>query len=204
MSGIPLTRIGIAPERSTGFGELASMQDPDKSQWFAEEVHPHESSLRAYLRGSFPAVRDLDDIVQESYLRIWTARATQPIRSGKAFLFRVARNLALDFVRRRKNSPVDTVQDLSAFPAIEEGPSAAEAACTNQELAILAEAIDSLPGRCREIVVLRKLRGISQKEIAAQLGISEQTVQVQAARGIRRCEKFLRQRGIKHGSRSTS
>lgn len=76
---------------------------PEK--WFAEEVQPHGPSLRAFLRGRFPAVRDVDDVVQESYLRIWKARARHPIDSAKAFLFRIARNLALDTLRHEKNSP---------------------------------------------------------------------------------------------------
>src|SRR5687767_3921161 len=59
----------------------------DQSQWFADEVHVHESQLKSFLRGSFPAVRDVDDVVQESYLRIWKARAAQPIDSARAFLF---------------------------------------------------------------------------------------------------------------------
>jgi RNA polymerase sigma-70 factor (ECF subfamily) len=69
-------------------------------------------------------------------------------------------------------------------------------ASTSQEIELLVAAIDRLPSRCREIVILRKLRGVSQKEIAAQLRISEQTVQVQVARGVKKCEKYLRQRGV--------
>jgi hypothetical protein len=52
---------------------------PIPARWFAEEVQPHEASLRAYMRGAFPMVRDVDDVVQESYLRVWRARAAQPI-----------------------------------------------------------------------------------------------------------------------------
>ncbi|MFM9956267.1 MAG: RNA polymerase sigma factor [Opitutaceae bacterium] len=60
----------------------------------------------------------------------------------------------------------------------------------------VSAAIDSLPARCREILILRKLRGVPQKAIAAQLGLSEQTVQVQVSRGVRRCEEFLRAHGV--------
>ena len=74
----------------------------DRARWFTEQVQPHDANLRGYLRGSFPAMDEVDDVVQESYLRLWKARAVQPIKSGKAFLFRVARNLALDLLRRRR------------------------------------------------------------------------------------------------------
>jgi len=75
-------------------------------------VHLHDSSLKAYLRGSFPSVRDIDDVVQESYLRVWKARASQPIKSAKGFLFTVARRLALDLIRRERRSPLVAVTDL--------------------------------------------------------------------------------------------
>lgn len=167
---------------------------PEK--WFAEDVHPHDASLRAFLRGRFPAVRDVDDVVQESYLRIWKARALHPIDSAKAFLFRVARNLALDTLRRGRHSPIDGVTDLAALFVIDERPDAAAAAARQQEIDLLVDAIDALPARCREIFILRKIKQVPQKEIASILGISVQTVQVQVLRGMKRCEKFLARRGL--------
>jgi transmembrane sensor len=61
-------------------------------------VHVHEPSLRAYLRTQFPFAPDIDDVVQESFLRLWKARMGQPIRYAKALLFKVARNAARPFV----------------------------------------------------------------------------------------------------------
>jgi len=168
----------------------------DRSRWFLEEVHPHEPSLRFHLQSSFPTARDLDDVVQESYLRIWKARAAQPIRSAKAFLFKVARHVALDLVRRQRISPIEAVTDFASLPVLEDRPTGADVACTRDEIVLLAQAIDTLPARCREIVILRKLRGVPQKAIAAQLGISEQTVQVQVLRGVKRCEAFLAKHGV--------
>jgi RNA polymerase sigma-70 factor (ECF subfamily) len=157
-------------------------------------VQPHAAKLRAYVRGRFPGVRDVDDVVQESYLRLWQARALQPIRSAKSFLFRIASNLALDTVRRQRFSPIDDVTDFSGLFVMDDRPDAAASAARQQEIELLVEAIDALPARCREIFILRKLQGVSQKDIAARLGLSEQTVQVQAARGLRRVAETLRRR----------
>lgn len=176
---------------------IVSEPDAERSRWFVEEVHAHDSSLRAYLRGSFPTVRDVDDVVQESYVRVWKAKTAEPIRSARAFLFRVARHLALDWLRHDRVSPIDAVTDLSALPVVDNRTGVAEAASIAEETALLVTAIDALPPRCREIVILRKLRGLPQKEIAARLGLSEQTVQVQIARGVKKCEEFLRRRGVK-------
>ena len=169
----------------------------EENRWFSEEVHVHEPSLRAYLRTQFPFAPDIDDVVQESFLRLWRARMGQPVRFAKALLFKVARHLVIDTARRKQISPIVHVTDLTALSVIEEerlGP--AEAACKHDEIVLLAAAIDSLPARCREILILRKLRGVPQKAIAAQLGLSEQTVQVQVSRGVRRCEEFLRAHGV--------
>jgi len=104
--------------------------------------------------------------------------------------------LAIDTVRHNKRSPINHVADLAQIAVLDSRPNAAEAACKSEELDLLLEAIESLPPRCREIVILRKLRGLSQKEIAARLGIAEHTVEGQGGKGLDRCEEFLRQRGV--------
>jgi len=164
----------------------------DRVRWFKDEVHPLDAQLKSYLRGSFPSVRDVDDVVQESYLRIWKARAAHPIRSAKAFLFTVARRLALDLIRRECRSPVIQVKDFDALFVLDNSTNAADAAVNAQQAQLLVDAIDSLPSRCREVFVLCYLEGLRQREVAARLGISENTVAVQAARGLQRCEKFIR------------
>jgi RNA polymerase sigma factor (sigma-70 family) len=172
-------------------------RESKEARWFTDEVQSHESALRSYLRGSFPSVRDVDDVVQESFFRVWRSRATQPIRSAKAFLFKVARHLMLDQVRRDRTSPINAaVRDLAALPVIEDRPDVPEIASMNEKVQLLAEAVALLPSRCREVVVLRKLKELSQKEVAFRLGISEKTVEVQVARGVRRCEDYLRRRGL--------
>lgn len=167
-----------------------SLPPRSASRWFAENVYPHDASLKAYLRGSFPSVRDVDDVMQESYLRVWKAQATQQIKSAKAFLFTVARRLALDSVRHERRSPI-VVTDSGQPDVLTHAPDAADSAATAQEIEMLAAAIDSLPARCREIFVLRRLQGLPQKEIALRLGLSEQTVQVQVARGLRKVEAVM-------------
>jgi RNA polymerase sigma-70 factor (ECF subfamily) len=170
----------------------------EENRWFSEEVYVHEPSLRSYLRTQYPFAPDIDDVVQESFLRLWKVRMGQPVRYAKALLFKVARHLVIDTARRNQISPIDHVTDLAALSVIDDGrPGPAEVACKREEVVLLAAAIDALPARCREILILRKLRGVPQKAIAAQLGLSEQTVQVQVSRGVGRCEEFLRAHGVK-------
>jgi RNA polymerase sigma factor, sigma-70 family len=173
-----------------------SAPDSEHARWFAEEVHPHESSLRAYLRSKFPSLRDIDDLIQEAYTRLFRARQAGRVTYAKAFLFATARNAALDLFRRRKVVSIDSVGDLSTLSVIAEGPSAADAVSKQQELELLAQAVGTLPDRCRQVLTLRLLYGLSHKEIAADLRISEHTVKAQLARGMRRCAEFFEERGL--------
>jgi RNA polymerase sigma factor (sigma-70 family) len=173
------------------------VSSPEAARWFAEQVEPHEPSLRSYLKNSFPTVRDLDDIVQESYLRLIKARAVHPIHSPRAFLFSVAQRVAVDVIRREKRTTAhDVVVDFATANVSEDIADAADRASVQQEIALLAEAIHALPGRCREIMILRKLERLSHREIAHRLGISTSTVEVQISRGMQKCTKFLRSRGV--------
>ena len=61
--------------------------DSELGQWFATHVQPHEPMLRAWLRNRFRSEDDLDDLVQESYLRLLRARERGEVASPKAFLF---------------------------------------------------------------------------------------------------------------------
>ncbi|MDP3073672.1 MAG: RNA polymerase sigma factor [Opitutaceae bacterium] len=168
----------------------------DQTRWFAEEVHPHEAQLKAYLRGSFPAVRDVDDVVQESYVRVWKRQAVRPIAAVKGFLFTVARHLALDLLRRDSRAPFDRVTDFATLSVMDSKPDSAASACCHEEAELLLSAIEALPNRTREVYMLRQFEGLSQKQIATHLGLSENTVEVQIGRGNRRCEQFLRERGV--------
>ncbi|HRE82373.1 MAG TPA: RNA polymerase sigma factor [Opitutaceae bacterium] len=168
----------------------------NQTRWFTDEVHAHDSSLRAYLRGSFPAVRDVDDVVQESYLRIWRARPETRIQCARAFLFRVARNVALNLLRRERTSPITSVENLGDIAVAEKSPGVVATACAREEYLVLAAAIDHLPPRCREVVILSRVHNLSQKEIAERLGLSENTVGVHVARGVERCMDYLRHHGV--------
>jgi DNA-directed RNA polymerase specialized sigma24 family protein len=78
--------------------------DPaERARWFTEEVNPHEAALRGYLHSAFPSL-DVDDVVQESYLKLLRARAAGRIASTKSYLFSIARNTALTVFQRRRFS----------------------------------------------------------------------------------------------------
>ena len=151
--------------------------------------------LRAWLLGRFGAQADIDDIVQESYVRVLRARGIGDVQAPKAFLFATARNLALDQVRHRHVACTEPLVENDVGYVLDEGDGVAETVARNQELALLTEAIQSLPARCRQIFTLRKLYGLSQREIAVRLGIAESTVSNQIVIGVEKCTDFFAERG---------
>lgn len=195
----------MSASHGRGVSELAYPRivppaDAEQTRWFIEEVQPHEAALRAYLRSCFPTLRDIDDLIQDAYARLLRARDAGVVAHPRAYLFATARNAALDLFRRGKIVSIEGLADFESLHVLEEGPNAAEAASHEQEIQILTEAIGALPERCREILTLRKLRGLSHREIAQQLGISEHTVNAQLAIGVLRCRKYLRAHGVLKGA----
>lgn len=168
----------------------------DQSRWFAEEVLPHEQPLRSYLRQSLPSLADVDDLVQDCFARMMRAKHTGTIRSPKPLLFAIARNAVRDFIQRKGRAQLISITETPELPVLEADGDVVESVCRRQEIALLTEAIQALPERCREVVLLRKIKGLSQREIAELLEISENTVEALAAKGTRRCAEFFRARGV--------
>ena len=164
--------------------------------WFNEEVNPHEGSLKRYLRSKFPSLPDIDDLVQESYARLIQARTAGRISYAKAFLFTTARNIALDIFRRRQVVQIEHVADMETLNIQSAEAEAGETLERQEKLKLLAEAVKSLPVRCRQVMTLRLLYAMPQKQIAQELKISEHTVKAQLAKGMRRCAEFFTERGL--------
>lgn len=147
--------------------------------------------LRAWLQSRFPR-SEPDDILQDAYLRVLQAHEKGPMQSPKAFLFAVARNLALDQVRRRQAAGESDLARVDELNLLDETADVSETVARNQELELLTQAIQSLPDRCRRIFTLRKVYGLSQGDIAQKLAVSEHTVSAQLTIGLHKCAEYMR------------
>lgn len=168
---------------------------PEQSRWFVDEVLPHEAPLRAWLQARFPSLGDFDDLVQEAFARLLHSHATGPIACPRAFLFVTARNLALNRLRHHRIERPEGAAEVDPLAIVDERTDIPAALEVQEDLALLIRAIEALPERCRQVVTLRKIYGLSQKEVAARLGISEPTVETQGSIGLRKCVEFFRQHG---------
>jgi RNA polymerase sigma factor (sigma-70 family) len=172
----------------------SDMTDPGLTRWFEQQVIPCESRLLGYVRRRFRLARqDLDDLRQDVYLKILenAVRGLLP-SSASPYLFAVARNLLIDRLRRAEIVRLDQLPDFELMNLLVDYRTPERLVADRQELQHLVEAIQRLPKRCCQVVLMRKIKGMSQKEIARQLDISEGTVENHLARGVRKLASFLR------------
>ena len=167
----------------------------EQSIWFVDSVLPHETGLRRWIKSRFSAIRDVDDLIQETYTRILKAYESGPVPNPQAFLFVVSRNLAINKLRRMEFEYAPDGEKLDPLVLVDEMAGPFESTVMQEEIDELVSAIQSLPDRCRQVMTLRKIYGLSQKEVAAKLGISVNTVEAQIGIGMRKCSLFLRRRG---------
>jgi RNA polymerase sigma-70 factor (ECF subfamily) len=153
--------------------------------WFANNILPHEAALMRYLRRVCRSTADVPDLRQDVYIRVYESAAKRLPEMPKAFLFATARNLITDRVRRGRIVSIDYAQDLDSLNVLIDDLSPEQHLSAHQELGRLAEALDSLSTACREVIWLRRVEGLSQREAAERLGMVEGTLESHLCRGLR-------------------
>ena len=148
----------------------------DVNTWFVREVLPLEAALMQFLRRNWRNNSDIDDLCQDVYVRVYEVARQKIPHPARPVVFTIARNLLVDHVRREQIVPIDAVADLDALGVAIDEPGPERSAITRDELLRLQVALDRLPTRRREAVVMRKIEGLSLPEIAVRMGISENTV----------------------------
>lgn len=152
-------------------------------------------SLKRAVAGIVPP-KEVEDIVQEAYVRACQAERESTITSPRSFLFKTVRNLALDHVKRAETRLSDSFdEDMVAHTGQPSyGIDPLGEAVSHEEFSLFCEAVRMLPAQCRRAFVLKKVYGYSRKEIAEHLNVSENTVQTQIARGMKASLQFMDQR----------
>lgn len=155
----------------------------ERALWLARHVIPHEPALRAWLSQRHIAGLDVDDIIQETYARLITAESVGHVRNAKTYAFQAAQSVIMTHLRRSRVVPIQAVAELESLNAIADDPLADERLADRDELQRVAEAISALPAKVREVFLLRRVEGLSQREVAERLGIAESTVEKHMSRG---------------------
>jgi len=147
--------------------------------------------LTRFLRRLCGDMAQAEDLAQEAGMRLVAAMRSERIEKPRAFLFHAATNLARDQLRRR----VVAQSHADALGESEPAPGADQVAAVQQEVALVGRAIADLPKRARAVLQLARIEGYSQKEIAAQLGITPKTVENHLTRALAQLTARLRTRG---------
>ena len=139
--------------------------------------------MTRYLNRVWPKVSEIPDLRQDIYVRVYESAMDSRPSSPRAFLFATARNLLIDHIRRGRVVSIET--DETALEALVDEVSPERQVGAKQDLQSLARAFDSLSDRCRSVVWLRRIEGLSQRQTAERLGLREVAVESQLARGMR-------------------
>jgi RNA polymerase sigma-70 factor (ECF subfamily) len=165
-------------------------------QWFTAEILPHAASLVHYLRRIWRDESEVYDLRQEIFIRIYenaqiTQRDLPTETKAKNLLFVTARHLISDRIRHERIISIDYTQDLDGLNVLIDEISPERRLSARQELRRLSEALDQLPDPCRTAIWLKRVEGLSQREIAARLGISEGSLEGYLTRGVRALTKAV-------------
>jgi RNA polymerase sigma-70 factor (ECF subfamily) len=173
------------------FGVGAGVTSPELPDWFVREVLPLEAALMHFLRRSWRNQNEVADLCQDVYVRVYEAAREARPDPVKPFVFAVARNMIIDRIRREHVVPIETVADLESLAVGADQPGPDRAVMAREELRRLQAALDRMPARCREAVVLKKIEGLSMREIATRMGISFKTVDRHLSDGAQYLADFI-------------
>lgn len=160
------------------------MEEP-LDAWFKREILSHEDLLMGFLLRVWPQQHEVPDIRQEAYARVYEAARKARPQAPKAFLFATARHLMADRVRRERIVSIRAGGESEYLNVLVDEISPEQRAVAHDELARLARAFDRLSARCREVIWLRRVKELSQKEVAHRLGLAEKTVEKHLRTGVR-------------------
>lgn len=148
----------------------------ERAVWLAQRILPHEPVLRAWLSRRAAGL-EVDDIVQETYAILAGLAEVDHIRSPRNYMFEVAKSVVRQGLRRSPVVAFEALAEADGLQAPSNEPSPETVAADRQELGRVAALIAALPPKCRQVFILRKVHGLSQKEIAGRLNLAESTVE---------------------------
>jgi RNA polymerase sigma-70 factor (ECF subfamily) len=159
--------------------------------WFVHEVLPLEAMLMQYLRHNWRDSSDAEDLRQEIYIRVCQAARREIPKPAKSFVFMTARNLLIDRARQKHVVPMEVVTDLDALELAIDVPGPDRSVIARDELRRLQAALDRLPPRCRQAIILGRIEGLTGREIARRMGIAETTVSEHLTTGMHALNNIL-------------
>ncbi len=179
-------KAGLTSSAAHGLGD----DSHDRSRDVASLFQQHNQLLLRFLRARLGSEQEAKEIAQEAYVRLLQLDRTGAVSFLRSYLFKVAMNLAIDRLRERAKHPVHD-SPVELFDDLEDTLGPEREAIATEELALLNIALAELPPKCRDALVLHRYHDKTQREIAAELGISERTTRTYLVQAMFYCKLRL-------------
>ena len=174
--------------------------DEPLDSWFKREILAHEAQLVRYLSRVWPKKDEIADLRQETYARVYQAAAEARPASPRAFLFTTAHHLMVDRVRRERIVSIEVTGDIEGLNVLRDEISTEQRVSAREELTRLARAMDRLPPKCREVMWLRRIEGLTQKEVAEALGVTVKAIEQHVSKGGRLLAEYMLHEDLEAGN----
>jgi len=179
---------------------MSKRMDNEVVDWLTIHFLPHEAQLRSMLRRVCVSAAEIDDVIQETCYRILVLPDLGHILNPKPFVFRTAKNIVLDRIRRDAVVSIDTMANLDELEIADSAPSPERVVFAREELKWVFGLIGNLPDRCKSVFRARRVHGMSQNETAETLGLTDSVVEHEMMRGMRLMSDMI----SKHGMQATN
>ncbi len=171
------------PKPGAGVSGQSPSADTEPPRSILETFMDNQKPLRRFISRYMFSVQDIDDVSQEAFLQAYNAEQKGSIKQPRAFLFRIAKNLMLSEFSKKSRKITDYIEDYEYTEVLATDETLEGNIMAQQKLGIYCEAVASLPPKCRRVVLLKKVYGLSHKEIAAKMGIQISTVEKHLSKG---------------------
>lgn len=152
--------------------------------WFINHVLPHEAVYVAVARRLCGNADDAQDLLHDAYAQLLLQKDWETIQNPRRYVLRMLHNLAVQRMRRARVIDFRQLSELSGFDPADDAPDGFHIVDSRDQLRRLMRALDSLPARCREVVLLRRFEELAPRDIARRLGLSLSTMEKRLARGL--------------------
>lgn len=158
----------------------------------ADLMNRHRQELLRFLLVKVNCSDTAQDLFQETFIRYANYREKDKVENPRAFIFRIAANLATDHLRSRSRQMLTNADDGEAIAQLQAPAGELEhAAISRQQMDLLIEALAELPPKCRDVFIMLKLKHYSYAQVEQQLGISQTMILKYLTRALSHCRQRL-------------